>query len=172
MVLILKPDGGDVPFALSGGASDVLFARGPLLPQAARNPLPKSARTSPPSARSLTRRSMPPYVAIATPRARASTVKLTHDRLIRFRLPPDGEECLAFTDDRLPLRLRLSRVVGICHAVMNHISPRPASTEPASRLRGLGADRRSPRLAVRRPRGNPANAAEGLGSFVPAIRSG
>jgi len=45
MVLILKPEGGDVPVA-SGGTSDVLFALCPL-PQAARNPLPKSATTTP-----------------------------------------------------------------------------------------------------------------------------
>jgi len=56
MVLILKPEGGDVPVA-SGGTSDVLFALCPL-PQAARNPLPKSATTTSPSARNLTRRSI------------------------------------------------------------------------------------------------------------------
>jgi len=46
MVLILKPEGGGVPVA-SGGTSDVLFTLCPLLPQAARNPLPKSATTTP-----------------------------------------------------------------------------------------------------------------------------
>jgi hypothetical protein len=57
MVRIVKSDGSDVP----GGRTDVLFALGPLLPQAARNPAPKSEKATPPSARNLTRRVSQPF---------------------------------------------------------------------------------------------------------------
>jgi hypothetical protein len=60
MVRIVKLVGNDVP----GGWSDVLFALSPLLPQAARNPAPKSEKATPPSARNLTRRALQPFCLV------------------------------------------------------------------------------------------------------------